>query len=126
MLYIFAAIALVFCVFILCAATRKRHSLRTSQVHARGTRGTAFPIPGASYGTAVRVYLLLYMRVLLYYRVPLRGLVDLKSRGLKRGNAGAPTYMSLSRFAGVVVLLLYCADAFEIQRKYGLESSLVV
>ena len=52
----------------------------------------------------------------------------LKSRGcrkLKRGNKGVPVYMSVARFAGVVsLLLLYRADAFEIQSKCGWELSL--
>ena len=54
-------------------------------------------------------------------------MIDLKSlrcRRLKRWNTGAPVFISLSRFAGAVPLL-YCADAFEIQRKGRLELSLV-
>ena len=55
-------------------------------------------------------------------------MVGLKSRGshnLKRGTTGYPSYMS-ARFTGGVVRLLYCADAFEVQRKCWLELSLVV
>ena len=62
------------------------------------------------------------------YKVPLRDVVHLKSRGCrtwKRVNTGVPVCMSLARFAGVAPLL-YCADVFEIQRKCGAESSLVV
>ena len=44
---------------------------------------------------------------------------------MKRWNTGAPVFISLSRFADAVPLL-YCADAFEIQKKCGLESSVVV
>ena len=46
---------------------------------------------------------------------------------MKRGNTSAPTYMSDERFTGVVLLLLplYCADDFEIQRNCGLELFLV-
>ena len=53
---------------------------------------------------------------------------------MKRGSTGVPMYLSVARFAGVVPLLLllclcsilYCADAFEIQRWCWLELSLVV
>ena len=65
---------------------------------------------------------------LLYHKVPLRDADDLKTRGcrtLKRGNTGVPMYTSVARFTCVVPLLLQlrrcCADAFEIQRKCGLE-----
>ena len=34
--------------------------------------------------------------------------------------------MSVARFDGVVPLLLHCVNAFEVQRKCGLELSLVV
>ena len=51
---------------------------------------------------------------------------------VERGNTGVPMYMSVARFTGVVctsdavVPLLYCADAFEIQRNCGFDLSLVV
>ena len=58
-------------------------------------------------------------------------MVDFKSRGcrtLKKGNTGVCVpgawYMSVSRFAGAAPLL-FCAGVFEIQRKRGLEWSLV-
>ena len=43
------------------------------------------------------------------YKVPLRDVVDLKPRGvrrLKRGNTGVPMYKSVASFTGVVPLLL--------------------
>ena len=43
------------------------------------------------------------------YKVPLRDVFDLKSRGcrkLKGGNTGVPMYVSVPRFTGVVPLLL--------------------
>ena len=61
-------------------------------------------------------------------KVPLRDVLDLESRGcykLKRGNTGVPMWMGVARFTGVVPLL-YCADAFDIQRKRGLDLPLVV
>ena len=63
----------------------------------------------------------------IIFKVPLRGVVDFKSGPrLKRGNTGYVwyicIYMSVARFAGVVpLLLLNCANAFEIQRKCWLE-----
>ena len=70
------------------------------------------------------------------YMVPLRDVIDLKSRGcrkLKRGNTDVPMYICLYEVrwcciaAAAAVLLYrcckYCAGVFEIQRKCGLESS---
>ena len=53
----------------------------------------------------------------------LRDVDDFTSRGcrkLERVNTGVPMYMSVVSFT-CVVPQLYCADAVEIQRKFGLE-----
>ena len=46
-------------------------------------------------------------------------MVVLKARSakLKRGSTGVPVYMSLASFAGVVRLLLFCADAFDLSEE---------
>ena len=71
-------------------------------------------------------------------KVPLRNVVDQKSRGcrkLKRENTGVlmcllcegcEVHWCCTAAAAAVVPLLYCADAVDIERKCGLKSPLVV
>ena len=68
--------------------------------------------------------------VSLLYSVPLGDVVDLECRGcrkLKRGNTAVPMHVSLCEVrcccTAAVGLSVYCAGAFEIQKKCGSEPS---
>ena len=65
-----------------------------------------------------------------FYKVPLRDVVDLQSRGcrkLNRGNTGVRSYWAYVRFAAcctvAVGMSVYCTSAFENQRDCRLQSS---
>ena len=76
--------------------------------------------------------------MIFLYKVPPRDVVDLRSRycrKLKKGNTDVSisyvhercdVHWCCTAAAAAVVPLLYCADAFAIQRKSGLELSHVV